>query len=233
MPVNPPISAAMFVMVARSSTLSSSMASLARHASPLNQELDCFSIRSNDAGKSANLGCHVRHGCPFIDAEFFDGLSRVLDDLRQGFSAAHVVEAKNLQNEVFRSHIGSPCSPNQDLGRLRHPHPNILGEPGIENVSRSDSKCDTSNRPGVRRVRIRANHQLAGKSITLENNRVADAFRSFAVGQLTMRANALALGKFALLELELGREIKQTHLALLLRQDFIKECQVVAKKQNR
>ena len=57
--------------------------------------------------------------------------------------------------------------------------------------------------PDVRRVRVGADVQLAGQGIGLRHQRVADAFRAFAVFQLAMKANA-ALGEFFLLQLELA-----------------------------
>src|SRR5712692_9316716 len=48
-----------------------------------------------------------------------------------------------------------------------------------------------------------------------------------------MQANAALSGEVFLLELELCRQIKQAHLALLFRDSFVQKRQMVAEKKNR
>src|SRR5579864_3468382 len=85
----------------------------------------------------------------------------------------------------------------------------------------------------MRRVRIRADDKLSRHRIAFEHDRVADSFRSFAVGQLAMQTNAFAFRKLCLFELELRSQVEQAHLAFLLGEDFIEKSQVVAKEKYR
>src|SRR5579864_5992223 len=85
----------------------------------------------------------------------------------------------------------------------------------------------------MRRVRIRADDKLSRHRIAFEHDRVADSFRSFAVGQLAMQTNAFALRKLALFKLQLGSQVEQAHLAFLLGEDFIEKSQVVAEEKYR
>src|SRR5215467_1961025 len=48
-----------------------------------------------------------------------------------------------------------------------------------------------------------------------------------------MQANAFAFCEFSLLELQLGREIEQPHLALLLGEDFIEKGEMIAEEEHR
>src|SRR5262249_54389517 len=61
---------------------------------------------------------------------------------------------------------------------------------------------------------------------------MADAFRAFAVLKFNMQLDFLLLREFLLLELELGREIKQAEFLLLLGNDFIEKGQVIAEEEN-
>src|SRR4051794_31718415 len=85
----------------------------------------------------------------------------------------------------------------------------------------------------MRRVRIRSDHQLSRQGIAFEHNRVADALRTFAIGELSVKADAFAFGEFALLQLELSCEIEQAHPALLLGQNFVEKRGVISKEQHR
>ena len=62
---------------------------------------------------------------------------------------------------------------------------------------------------------------------------MTNAFCALAVGEFAMQADPLPRCKFALLQLELGSEIEQAHLALLLGEDLVKECQVIAEEDDR
>ena len=55
-----------------------------------------------------------------------------------------------------------------DLHRLRHLHPHIFREPGIENVGRADSEGHAAHRADMRRVGIGADIELTGQRIALE-----------------------------------------------------------------
>src|SRR5581483_7359119 len=69
------------------------------------------------------------------------------------------------------------------------------------------------------------------QGIALQHDRVADAFRSFAVGQFAVQLNSLLLREVLLLELELGGEVEQAQLLLFLGNDFVEECEVVAEAE--
>ncbi len=185
MPVKPPISAAMLVMVARSSTLSSSMASPA------------YSMT-----------------------------------LARRLAAAHVIEAENLQNEIFGGDVGMPLAANDNLHRLGHFDPNIFGDPRIENVGGADAKRDAADRAHMRRMRIRANVQLPRQRVAFKNDGVADAFGTFAVGQFAVQPYSLLLGEILLLEFELRGQIEQAELFLLFGDHLVEKCQVIAEEQD-
>ena len=85
------------------------------HTAPLNQELHYFLIRRNDAGKTADFGGHVGHRGPFIDAQGFNRLARIFHDFGQCLAAANVVQAQNLQNEIFCCNVRVLRSPNHNL----------------------------------------------------------------------------------------------------------------------
>src|SRR5258708_2199218 len=61
---------------------------------------------------------------------------------------------------------------------------------------------------------------------------MANAFRALAIGQFAMQSDPFPHCKFALLQLELCREIEQAHLALLLREDFVEKGQMVAEEED-
>src|SRR5438132_3675204 len=62
---------------------------------------------------------------------------------------------------------------------------------------------------------------------------MTNAFCALAVGEFAMQADPLPRCKFALLQLELRRQIEQAHLALLLGEDFVEKRQMVAKEEHR
>ena len=205
---------------------------LAIHAAPLHQEIDRFLVGRDDAGEAANLRRHVGHGGALVHAELFDGLARVLHHFGQRLAAAHVVEAENLQNEIFRRDVGMLLAANDDLHRLRHLHPNIFRDPRIENIGGANAKGHAADRAHVRSVRVRADIQLSRQRIALQHDGVADALRSFAVFQFAMQLDSLLRGEILLLELELGGQIEQAQFLFLLRNHFIEKGQVIAEKQN-
>ena len=77
--------------------------------------------------------------------------------------------------------FGCLLAANNDLDRLRDFHAYVFRDPGIENVGRADAEGYAADRAHVRGVRVGADIQLAGQSVTFENDRMADAFRAFAV----------------------------------------------------
>src|SRR6266699_2189544 len=203
------------------------------HAATLNQKFDNLLVRSNDPGEPADLSRHIRHRSALIHAEFFNGLARILHDFRQCLAAAHVIETEYLQNEIFRGHVRMLLAPDDDLDRLWHANAHVFRDPGVENVSCADPERHASYRAYVRGVRIRADVQLSRQGIALEDNRVADSFRTLAVLQLAMQLDSLPLREIFLLELELRGQIKQAELFLFFGYDFIQERQVVAEEKDR
>src|SRR6185437_14917881 len=81
-------------------------------------------------------------------------------------------------------------------------------------------------------VGIGADIQLSGKRVTLENDRVADSFRPFAVFQLSMQLDSLLGCEILLLQLELRRQIEEAELLFFFRYHLIEEGQVIAEKQD-
>ena len=112
-------------------------------------------------------------------------------------------------------------APDHDFDRLGHANAHVFRDPGIEDISCADPKRHASDRAYVRRMRIRADVQLPRQGIALEDNRVADSFRTLAVLQLAMQLDSLPLREIFLLELELRGQIKQAELLLLFGYDFI------------
>src|SRR5437667_1415523 len=203
------------------------------HPPMLNQKFDNLLVRSDDPGEPADLSRHIRHRSALIHAEFFNGLARILHDFRQCLAAAHVIETEYLQNEIFRGHVRMLLAPDDDLDRLWHANAHVFRDPGVENVSCADPEGHASHSAHVRGVRIRADVQLSRQGIALEDNRVADSFRTLAVLQLAMQLDSLPLREIFLLELELRGQIKQAELFLFFGYDFIQERQVVAEEKDR
>src|SRR5438552_2615345 len=203
------------------------------HAATLNQKFDNLLVRSNDPGEPADLSRHIRHRGALIDAEFFNGLARILHDFRQCLAAAHVIETEYFQNKIFRSDVQMLLAPDDDFDRLGHANAHVFRDPGIEDISCADPEGHASHSAHVRGVRIRADVQLPRQGIALEDNRVADSFRTLAVLQLAMQLDSLPLREIFLLELELRGQIKQAELLLLFGYDFIQERQVIAEEQDR
>src|SRR5712692_7048802 len=85
----------------------------------------------------------------------------------------------------------------------------------------------------MRRVRIGAYDQLPRQCVAFEHYRMTNAFRALAVRQLPVQPDAALFGKILLLQLELRRQVEQTHLALLLREHFVQKRQVVAEENDR
>src|SRR6185503_11259230 len=106
-------------------------------------------------------------------------------------------------------------------------------DPGIENVSRADSKRHTPDRAGVRGVRVGAHNKLAGKRVAFEYHRMADSLGAFTVYQLPVEPDTFPLRKLALFQLELRGQVEQAHLPLLLRENFVEERQVIAEEHDR
>src|SRR5580700_854950 len=185
------------------------------HAAALDQEVDRFFVGSDDAGEAADFGRHVGHGGAFVDAEFFDGLARVLHHLRQRLAAAHVIEAENLQDEIFRGDVLMLPAADNNLHRLRHFHTNVFRDPAVENIGGADAESHAANRADVGRVRVGANVQLPRQRIALEHDRMADAFGAFAVFQFSVELDSLPGGEILLLEFELHCQIEQAELFFL------------------
>src|SRR6266480_7440297 len=203
------------------------------HAATLNQKFDNLLVRSNDPGEPADLSRHIRHRSALIHAEFFNGLARILHDFRQCLAAAHVIETEYLQNKIFRGNVRMLLAPDDDFDRLGHANAHVFRDPGIEDISCADPEGHASHSAHVRGVRIRADVQLSRQGIALEDNRVADSFRTLAVLQLAMQLDSLPLREIFLLELELRGQIKQAELFLFFGYDFIQERQVVAEEKDR
>src|SRR3989442_5082673 len=203
------------------------------HAAALNEKFDNLLVRSNDPGEPADLSRHIRHRSALIHAELFNGLARVLHDFRQCLAAAHVIETEYLQNKIFCGHVRMLLAPDHDFDRLRDANAHVFRDPGIEDISCADPKRHASDRAYVRRMRIRADVQLPRQGIALQDNRVADSFRAFAVLQLAMQLDSLPFSELLLLKLELCGQIKQAELLLLFGYDFIQERQVIAEEQDR
>jgi hypothetical protein len=102
----------------------------------------------------------------------------------------------------------------------------------IEYVGGADAEGHAAHRAHVRRVRVAADIQLAGQGIAFEHDRMADAFRAFAVFQFAVQLDALLGGEVLLLEFELRRQIEQAHLALLFGNHFVEKGQVVAEEHD-
>ncbi len=58
----------------------------------LDEEVDGLLVRSNDAGKAADLGGHVGHGGALIHAQCFNGFAGILNDLSERLAAANVFQ---------------------------------------------------------------------------------------------------------------------------------------------
>src|SRR5438552_13409079 len=124
------------------------------HSSALDQEIDSLFVGRNNSSKAANLRRHVGHGGTLIDTELFDGFAGILHHLRQRFAAAHVVEAQNLQNEIFGGYVRMPLAVDHNPHRLWNLHPHVLGDPRIEDIRGADAEGDTSDCTDVGRVRV-------------------------------------------------------------------------------
>ena len=196
------------------------------------QKLDHLFIRSHDAGKASDFGRHIRHGGALVHRERLDRFACILHHLRQRLAAAHVIERKNLQDEIFRRDVRLPFAPNDDLHRLRHLDANVFRNPGVEYVGRADAEGDASDGAYVRRVRIGANVHLPRQRIGLQHHRVADAFRTFAVGKLAVQFDSLLLREILLLQLELRGQVEQPHFFLFFGDHFVEKGEMVAEEAN-
>src|SRR5208283_250276 len=134
----------------------------------------------------------------------------------EGLAAPHVIETQNPQDEILRRHVRVALATDYDLHRFRHLDANILGNPAIEYIRGANSKSNAADRAHVRSVRIRTNVELSGQRVALEHYRVTDALRPFAILQFAMQLDSLLGGEILLLQFQLGRQIKQAKLFLLL-----------------
>src|SRR5712691_6107178 len=121
---------------------------------------------------------------------------------------------------------------NHDSHRLGYFDANVFRDPWIDAVGGADAKGHAADRSHVRRVRIGANVQLPRQRVAFEHDRVADAFRSLAVGQFAVQANSLLRGEILLLEFELHRQIEQAELLLFFGNHFVEKCEVVAEEDD-
>ena len=147
-----------------------------QHAPALHKELDGLFIRSDNARKSANLGCHVGHGGALIDAEFFDGFAGIFHHFGQSFAAADVIQAEQQKNEVFGADVGLALAPDDHFHRFRNLGTDIFGDPGIKNVSGADAEGHAAHRAHMRRMRVRADIHLSGYGVAFGHHRMADSF---------------------------------------------------------
>ena len=84
----------------------------------------------------------------------------------------------------------------------------------------------------MRRVRIGTHVELPGQRVSFRHQRMADSLRAFAVAQLAVQLDALRLGEFHLLQLELRGQVEQAHLFLFFRDHFVQKSQMVAEEQD-
>src|SRR5215472_14773194 len=82
------------------------------------------------------------------------------------------------------------------------------------------------------RMGIRAHVQFARSRVALCNHGMADAFRAFAIFQLAMEPDSLLVGKFFLLELELTRQVEQSHLFLFFRDNLVEKSEVITEEDD-
>ena len=205
---------------------------IAIHATPLVQELHHFFIRRHNAGEAADLRRHVGHGGALIHAQRLDGLAGVFHHLGQRLAAADVIHGQQRQNKILGGDVGPALAADDHLHRLRHLHAHVFGDPGIKNVGSADAEGHAAHRAQVRRVRIGAHVELAGQRIGFRHQRMADPLRAFAVAQLAVQLDALRLGEFHLLQLELRGQVEQAHLFLFFRDHIIQKREMVAEKQD-
>ena len=205
---------------------------VAIHAAPLVQELHNFFIRRHNAGESADLRRHVGHGGALIHAQRLDGLAGVFHHFGQRFAAADVIHGQQRQNEILGGDVGPALAADDHSYRLRHLHAHVFGDPGIKNVSSADAESHAAYRAQVRGVRIGAHVELPGERISFRHQRMADSFRALAVAQFAVQLDALRLGEFHLLQLELRGQVEQPHLFLFFGNHIIQKREMVAEKQD-
>ncbi len=89
-------------------------------------------IGSDDTGECTDLGRHVCHSRPLVDAQRLDGRPCILDDLADRLTVADVRVSQNLEHVILCCHVRGRLATDHDLERLRDLHPHILGDPRIE-----------------------------------------------------------------------------------------------------
>ena len=125
---------------------------LAIDAAAFCQKFHYFGVGRDNAGEASDFGGHIGHGGALVHAERLDGFAGIFHHLGQRFTAANIIEAQNLENEILRCHIGMPAPANDDFDRFRHADPHVFSNPAIENVSRANAEGDASYSADVRRM---------------------------------------------------------------------------------
>ena len=104
-----------------------------------------------------------------------DGLARVLEDLSDRAAALHVRVREEREHDVLRRDAGRPRALEVDADRGRDLHAHVAREPRARDVRRADPEREAAERPGVRRVRVGSDDDLAGERMSLEDEGMADA----------------------------------------------------------
>ena len=102
-----------------------------------------------------------------VHAEGLDSLTGVFHDLGESFTALDVVEREQLQDQVFGSDIKARLATDNDFNRFWNFHPYVFGNPGVINVGSADAEGDASDGADMRRMGVRADIELSGKSVAL------------------------------------------------------------------
>ena len=117
-----------------------------------------------------------------------------------------------------------PLENDADGGRDLHAH--VARKPCARDLRRADPERETAERPGVRRVRVGPDDDLAGKGMALEDEGVADALAR------PVEPDALRGRELLLPRREGVRERQEAARLAFLRHDLAEQGQVIAKKED-
>jgi hypothetical protein len=101
------------------------------------------------------------------------------------------MSGEEVQHQVLRRHAGRQAAMELDAKSPGHCQAHEPGDHRARYVRRPDAEREAAERAAMRRVRVGADHELAGQRVVLRYHRVANPFRAFARGQVAVIAQAM------------------------------------------